>query len=94
MTALATSMTDNQAGPYYVLFDSSNAEVVAVIEKGLSTGDVLKGVRSRSWPTRPARPSLRRRSRRTSRRQLRVRTRRSARRPTCWRRTATARSTW
>ena len=44
VTALATSMTDNQAGPYYVLFDSSNAEVVAVIEKGLSTGDVLKGV--------------------------------------------------
>ena len=43
VTALATSMTDNQAGPYYVLFDSSNAEVVAVIEKGLSTGDVLKG---------------------------------------------------
>ena len=36
-------MTDNQAGPYYVLFDSSNAEVVAVIEKGLSTGDVLQG---------------------------------------------------
>ena len=94
VTALATSMTDNQAGPYYVLFDSSNAEVVAVIEKGLSTGDVLKALRSRSWPTRPARPSLRRRSRRTSRRQLRVRTRRSARRPTCWRRTATARSTW
>ena len=43
VTALATSMTDNQAGPYYVLFDSSNAEVVAVIEKGLSRGDVLKG---------------------------------------------------
>lgn len=42
VTALATSMTDNQAGPYYVLFDSSNAEVAAVIEKGLSTGDVLK----------------------------------------------------
>ena len=42
VTALATSMTDNQAGPYCVLFDSSNAEVAAVIEKGLSTGDVLK----------------------------------------------------
>lgn len=42
VTALATSMTDNQAGPYYVLFDSANAEVAAVIEKGLSTGDVLK----------------------------------------------------
>lgn len=42
VTALATSMTDNQAGPYYVLFDSVNAEVTAVIEKGLSTGDVLK----------------------------------------------------
>ena len=42
VTALATSMTDNEAGPYYVLFDSSNADVTAVIEKGLSTGDVLK----------------------------------------------------
>lgn len=42
VTALATSMTDNQAGPYYVLFDSSSAEVAAVIEKGLATGDVLK----------------------------------------------------
>lgn len=42
VTALATSMTDNEAGPYYVLFDSSNADVAAVIEKGLSTGDVLK----------------------------------------------------
>lgn len=42
VTALATSMTDSQAGPYYVLFDSSNAEVAALIEKGLSTGDALK----------------------------------------------------
>lgn len=41
-TALATSMTDNAAGPYYVLFDSSNADVVALIEKGLDTGDVFK----------------------------------------------------
>lgn len=42
VTALATSMTDNQAGPYYVLFDSSNAEVAALIEKGLQTGDAYK----------------------------------------------------
>lgn len=42
VTALATSMTDNAAGPYYVLFDSSNADVVALIEKGLDTGDVFK----------------------------------------------------
>jgi succinate dehydrogenase/fumarate reductase flavoprotein subunit len=42
VTALATSMTDNEAGPYYVLFDSSNADVTTVVEKGLSTGDVLK----------------------------------------------------
>lgn len=41
-TALATSMTDNAAGPYFVLFDSSNADVVALIEKGLDTGDVFK----------------------------------------------------
>lgn len=42
VTALATSMTDNAAGPYYVLFDSAYAEVVALIEKGLATGDVFK----------------------------------------------------
>ena len=41
-TKLATTMTDAQAGPYYVLFDSSNADVVALIEKGLGTGDVFK----------------------------------------------------
>lgn len=41
-TALATAMTDNAAGPYYVLFDSSNADVAALIEKGIDTGDVLK----------------------------------------------------
>ena len=44
LAARCVSMPDKRAGPYDVLFDSSNAEVVAVIEKGLSTGDVLKGV--------------------------------------------------
>ena len=41
-TALATSMTDNAAGPYYALFDSSNADVAALIDKGLETADVFK----------------------------------------------------
>lgn len=42
VTALATAMTDLEAGPYYVLFDSANADVVKLIEKGLGTGDVFK----------------------------------------------------
>lgn len=42
VTVLATSMTDSAAGPYFVLFDSSNPDVTAVIEKGIATGDVFK----------------------------------------------------
>lgn len=42
-TALATAMTDGAAGSNYVLFDSSNAEVAALIEKGIATGMVFKG---------------------------------------------------
>lgn len=40
--ALATTMADRDKAPYYVLFDSSDAEVTALLEKGLDTGDVFK----------------------------------------------------
>ena len=40
--ALSTAMVDKNAGPYYVLYDSSNAKVTELLEKGLSTGDVVK----------------------------------------------------
>ncbi len=40
--ALATTMADRDAAPYYVLFDGSDAEVTALLEKGLDTGDVIK----------------------------------------------------
>ena len=40
--ALATTMADRDAAPYYVLFDGSDAEVTALLEKGLDTGDVVK----------------------------------------------------
>ncbi|NPD30505.1 FAD-dependent oxidoreductase [Eggerthellaceae bacterium zg-1084] len=43
VTSLATALADGNSGPYYVLFDSSNADVVTIIEKGLATGDVMKG---------------------------------------------------
>ena len=35
-------MADRDAAPYYVLFDGSDAEVTALLEKGLDTGDVIK----------------------------------------------------
>ncbi|MDU6012083.1 MAG: FAD-dependent oxidoreductase [Slackia sp.] len=39
---LASSMADHDAAPYYVLFDSSNAEACEILEKGISTGDIIK----------------------------------------------------
>ncbi len=39
---LATSMADRDKAPYYVLFDSSNAEACAILEKGVSTKAVIK----------------------------------------------------
>ena len=40
--ALATTMADRDAAPYFTLFDSSNAEVVAVLEKGVGTDGLFK----------------------------------------------------
>ncbi|MEG1561109.1 MAG: FAD-dependent oxidoreductase [Gordonibacter sp.] len=40
--ALSTAMIDKNNGPYYVLFDSSNAAVAALLEKGISTNNVAK----------------------------------------------------
>lgn len=40
--ALATTMSDLNAGPYYVLFDSSDAEVSTLLDSALDTGDVFK----------------------------------------------------
>lgn len=42
-TTLATTMVDSKRGPYYVLFDSSEADAAALIERGLSTGEAFKG---------------------------------------------------
>ena len=42
-TVLATTMIDSKKGPYYGLFDSSDAETVAALELGLSTDDLFKG---------------------------------------------------
>lgn len=42
-TAIATAMADTGGDPYYVLFDSSNPEITALIEKGLGSGDVFTG---------------------------------------------------
>lgn len=39
---LASSMADHDAAPYYALFDSTNAEACEILEKGISTGDVIK----------------------------------------------------
>lgn len=40
--ALAATMADLNAAPYYILFDSSDAEVTAVLEKGLGTAGLFK----------------------------------------------------
>ena len=40
--ALATTMADRDAAPYFALFDSSDGEVVAVLEKGVGTDGLLK----------------------------------------------------
>lgn len=40
--ALASMMTDRNAAPYYVLFDSSDDQVTSLLEKGLDTGDIFK----------------------------------------------------
>lgn len=40
--ALATTMADRDAAPYYALFDSSDAEVTAVLEKGMGTASLFK----------------------------------------------------
>ncbi len=40
--ALATTLADAQAGPYYVLFDSSDPEATAILETGLETGCMFK----------------------------------------------------
>lgn len=33
---------DHDVAPYYALFDSTNAEACEILEKGISTGDVIK----------------------------------------------------
>lgn len=43
VTELACAMADAATAPCYVLFDSSNAEVAALAESGIATGDVIKG---------------------------------------------------
>lgn len=58
VTELATTMTDAEAGPYYVLFDSSHANVAALIEKGLGTGDVFKADSVEALAKAAAMPAL------------------------------------
>lgn len=40
-TVLATTMVDMKAGPYYVLFDTANSDIVSIIESGCDSGDVF-----------------------------------------------------
>ncbi len=39
---IATSMTDLNAGPYYVLYDSSDSDVIELLDSALDTGDIFK----------------------------------------------------
>ena len=67
--------------------------MVAVIEKGPSTGDVLKGVSIEELADAAGAPQLAATFEAYQQAAAAGADGRSARRPTCWRRTATARST-